>query len=78
MQIKSSFKNITEMLPKQSSEARHSRHKRIIPYLIGLAAAAIVGAIVGTYFGPYNQAQLDALPLLDSMDLLLHIDSSHP
>jgi t-SNARE complex subunit (syntaxin) len=77
MQIKSSFKNITEMLPKQSSEARHSRHKRIIPYLIGLAAAAIVGAIVGTYFGPYNQAQLDALPLLDSMDLLLHIDSSH-
>ena len=77
-ELQRQFRNITEMLPQHSeTQAQHSRQKRVIPYLIGLAAAAIIGAIVGTYFGPYNQAQFNALPLLQDMDLLLHVDDQH-
>ena len=77
-ELQRQFRNITDMLPQHSeTDAQRSRQKRVIPYLIGLAAAAIIGAIVGTYFGPYNQAQFNALPLLQDMDLLLHVDDQH-
>jgi len=69
--------NIIYMLPQESDNNHLSRQKRVIPYLIGLAAAAIIGAIIGTYFGPYNQAQFDSLPLLQNMNMLLHTDEHH-
>ena len=78
--IQATFNNITTMLPQKSDNEPtdiRSRQKRIIPYLIGLAAAAIAGAIIGTLLGPYNQAQFNALPLLSDMDMLLHVDDEH-
>ena len=82
-EIQMTFANISAMLPERSDlDAKHnaivsSKHKRAIEYVIGLIAAAIIGAVIGTYYGPYNQAQIDALPLVKDMDLLLHIDDQH-
>jgi hypothetical protein len=73
------FANLTAMLPasSQHQSSQLSRQKRIIPYLIGLAAAAIIGAILGTYFGPYSQTQINTLPLINDMDMILHVDDEH-
>lgn len=79
-EIQRSFNNITSMLPQHSHHDTFrnlSRQKRLIPELIGLAALIIIGAIVGTYFGPYNQKQFNALPLMHDMDMLLHVDKEH-
>ncbi len=79
-QLQRSFNNITSMLPNHSdhvSRGIHSRHKRIVPQLIGMAVSLIIGAIVGTMMGPYNARQYNTLPLLQDMDLLLHVDDEH-
>ena len=82
-EIQMTFENISAMLPERSDlDAKHnnvvsSKHKRAIEYVVGLIAAAIIGAVIGTYYGPYNQEQIDALPLVKDMDLLLHIDDQH-
>ncbi len=79
-QLQHSFNNITSMLPNHSdhvSRGVHSRHKRIVPQLIGMAVSLIIGAIVGTMMGPYTARQFNTLPLLHNMDLLLHVDDEH-
>jgi hypothetical protein len=43
------------------------------PYLIGLA----VTTIIGTLLGPYSSKQFNALPLMNDIDLLLHVDIKH-
>ncbi len=55
----------------------HSRQKRVIPNLIGLAAAEMIGTMIGFYFRSYSQSQCNALPLLKDMNLLLHVDNEH-
>jgi hypothetical protein len=81
-EIQRTFDNITAMLPASSpysaSEMRPmTRQRRELAGFIGLATVAIIGALIGTYFGPYNQAQVTGLPLLQDMDLLLHVDDQH-
>ena len=55
LQLQRVFTNITAMLPKQSASSTHvlSRQKRVIPFIvagIGIAVAAIIGAIVGNMY----------------------------
>jgi hypothetical protein len=82
LEIERTFNNVTAMLPASSpysaSELKpQSRQRRELFGLLGIAAVAMIGALIGTYLGPYTQTQVNALPLLQDMDLLLHVDDQH-